>query len=289
MKLPGGNFDTVKTFYDADQATHFMTNIFGNSELFITFAIAQIIAVVFCQGISQMLLQTYMAAKDEKTIRRSVWIAAPLNGMFGVFAVTIGLTARSLPQYAALGGKSAAVAMIVDMIPGAIAALLLAALLAAILSTFAMTTLTPATIFAMDIYKGSVQERCYRKGSCPSHPHHGRYPWRNRDLRFRFAPTDHRCHQLGIRLDGSGILALCYRTVLEAKQKCCRCDSSDHLGILNMVWSFTGLPAAIGGLVGSLPNGYITLVVSSGRHHYRQPDAVKGEPAYFKVAEYKEV
>ena len=95
-----------------------------------------------------------MAAKDEKTIRRSVWLAAPLNGLFGVFAVTLGLTARAIPEYAELGPKMAATTMLVDMLPVGISALLLAALLAAILSTFAMTTLTPATIFAMDIYKG---------------------------------------------------------------------------------------------------------------------------------------
>jgi SSS family solute:Na+ symporter len=43
--------------------------------------------------------------------------------------------------------------MLVNLLPGWLAALLLASFLAAILSTFAMTSLSPATIFTMDIYK----------------------------------------------------------------------------------------------------------------------------------------
>ena len=42
-------------------------------------------------------MQPAMSAKDERTIRNALWIAAPLNGMFGAFAVVIGLTAKSLP------------------------------------------------------------------------------------------------------------------------------------------------------------------------------------------------
>ena len=51
------------------------------------------------------------------------------------------------------GPKEAAMSMIVDMLPVGVSALLLASLLAAILSTFAMTTLTPATMWVNDIYK----------------------------------------------------------------------------------------------------------------------------------------
>ena len=101
-----------------------------------------------------MLMQTMMSAKNDKLIRKSLWFAAPLNGLFGVFAVILGLTAKSIPEFAAMGPKLAATTMLVEILPMGLAALLLASLLAAILSTFAMTSLTPATIFAMDIYKG---------------------------------------------------------------------------------------------------------------------------------------
>lgn len=152
FKLPGGNFDSVAQHYQSD-GQNFMLSIYGNSDIMLTFALGTIVAVVFSQGISQMLLQTAMAAKSEKTIKKALWIAAPVNGLFGVFAVVIGLTAKTIPEFNVLGPKMAATSMLVAYLPEWLAALLLASFLAAILSTFAMTALTPATIFSMDIYK----------------------------------------------------------------------------------------------------------------------------------------
>jgi len=100
-----------------------------------------------------MLMQPCMSAESEQTIRKALWIAAPLNGLFGVFAVVIGLTAKTIPEFAELGPKVAATAMLVNYLPAWLAALLLASFLAAILSTFAMTALAPATLFTVDIYK----------------------------------------------------------------------------------------------------------------------------------------
>lgn len=152
LKLPGGNYDSVIKFYQDSGNSH-MLSIYGTSEIMLTFALGITIAVVFSQGISQMLMQPCMAAIDEKTIRRTAWIAAPINGLFGVFAVVIGLTAKSIPEFAVLGPKTAATTMLVNYLPPWLAAVLLASFLAAILSTFAMTSLAPATIFGMDIYK----------------------------------------------------------------------------------------------------------------------------------------
>ncbi len=287
FNLPGGNFDTVQAFYNADQSTQFMTSIFGTPDLFITFAMAQIIAVVFCQGISQMLLQAYMSAKDEKTIRRSVWLAAPLNGLFGVFAVTIGLTARALPQYAELGPKMAATTMIVDMLPAWVAALLLAALLAAILSTFAMTALTPATIFAIDIYKGLFKKDASEKEitkvirimvvilgaiaiavSAYLPPILGAINWL-----FAWMVPVFWLFVTGLFWKRSHGVATATLAIT---------------WILNMIWTFTSLPASIGGLVGSLPNVYITLVTSLVVIIVGNL-TTKGEPGYFKVHELEEV
>ena len=111
------------------------------------------VAVVFSQSINQMLMQPCMSAQSEAAVRKALWIAAPLNGMFGVFAVVIGLTAKTIPEFAELGPKVAATAMLVNYLPPWLAALLLASFLAAILSTFAMTALAPATIFTVDIYR----------------------------------------------------------------------------------------------------------------------------------------
>jgi len=152
FKLPGGSYESVSNFYK-ESGDGFMLSIYGTSEILLTFALGTVVAVVFSQGINQMLLQPTMAARDEKTIKRALWIAAPLNGMFGVFAVVIGLAAKSVPEFQVLGPKVAATTMLVNLLPSWLSALLLASFLAAILSTFAMTSLSPATIFTMDIYK----------------------------------------------------------------------------------------------------------------------------------------
>lgn len=152
LKLPGGNYDSVAAFYTSS-GNDVMLSIYGTKEIFVTFALGVTVAVVFSQSINQMLMQPCMAAASEKTIRRTVWIAAPINGLFGVFAVVIGLTAKTVPEFAALGPKTAATTMLVNYLPPWLAAMLLASFLAAILSTFAMTALAPATIFGMDIYK----------------------------------------------------------------------------------------------------------------------------------------
>jgi len=102
LNLPGRNFDSVETFYQSADQAH-MLSIFGNAEIMMTFVLGTLVAVIFSQGINQMLLQPAMAAKSEKTIMRALWIAAPVNGLFGVFAVVLGLTAKSIPEFQALG------------------------------------------------------------------------------------------------------------------------------------------------------------------------------------------
>lgn len=152
LRLPSSDFHSVENYYAASDNA-FMLSIFGNADIMITFALGTVIAVVFSQSINQMLLQAAMSAKSEMTIKKALWIAAPVNGLFGVFAVVIGLTAKSIPEFNALGPKVAATSMLVNYLPPWLAALLLASFLAAVLSTFAMTSLSPATIFSMDIYK----------------------------------------------------------------------------------------------------------------------------------------
>ena len=132
-----------------------MTSIWGTKATLINFGFVMVVAVLFSQSINQMLIQPAMSAKDEATVRKPLWIAAPVNGMFGVFAIAIALMARSQPEYAALeaGAKIGSTTMLVDVLPPWLAAVLLAAFLAAILSTFAIIALSIATIFTNDIYK----------------------------------------------------------------------------------------------------------------------------------------
>lgn len=294
MKL-GGNFESVAETLSKDpqNGDGHMLSIFGNSQLFITFAVGQILAVTFCQSISQMLMQTMMSAKNEKTIRRSVWIAAPVNGLFGVFAVILGLAARSLPEYsmgkdAATAAKTAAMDMIVDMLPMWSSALLLAALLAAILSTFAMTTLTPATIWVNDIYKKYLNPNASQKHL-------------NNMTRVLIVIVAIYAIILSTALptilDAIGwvfswVIPVFWIVVFGLFWKRNRKVAGTTLAvswILNILWSFTNAKVALSGIIGVvLPNAYVTLIVSLliliiGNL------AAKGEPAYSKVVEFKEV
>ncbi|MGI6730688.1 MAG: sodium:solute symporter family protein [Anaerovoracaceae bacterium] len=287
LKLPGGNFNTVGAFFNENPATSFMTSILGTPELIITFAVAQIITVVFCHGVSQVFLQSFMAAKDEKTIRRSVWIAAPLNGLFGVFAVVIGLTARALPEYAELGPKMAATTLLIEMLPGWISAILLASLLAAILSTFAMTSLTPATIFAIDIYKGLFKKDASEQEVA-------------RIIRIVVVVLGALAISIASFLPPIiGAINWLFAWIVPVfwlfvfglfwkRDKGVATLTLVITWVINILWSFTALPSMIGGTVGSLPNGYVTLVISLVVLIIGNL-AVKGEPAYFKIAEYKEI
>lgn len=152
MALPGGNFETVANYYiDSDNAN--MLSIFGSPEVMLSFGFALVFALIFSMPINQVLLQTAMAARNSKAIRQALWIAAPVNGMFGVFVLVIGMTAKALPEFHDLGPKLAAPTMILELLPGWLVVLLLACFLAAILSSFAMTALGPATILTNDIYK----------------------------------------------------------------------------------------------------------------------------------------
>jgi SSS family solute:Na+ symporter len=286
-KLPGGDFSTITETLNADASTAFMTSIFGTPSLFISFALGQIIAVTFCQGISQMLMQTMMSAKNEKTIRRAVWIAAPVNGLFGVFAVCLGLAARALPEYAVQGPKLAAMTMIVDMLPNSISALLLAALLAAILSTFAMTALTPATIWVNDIYKGYINPKADERKLANM----------TRVLIVIIAAYAMIISaSLPTILDAiswvfSWVIPVFFLVVFGLfwkRNKNVAMTTLVVAWVLNILWSFTGVAAAIGGTIGSLPNAYVTLI-STLVILIIGNLICKGEPAYCKVAEFKEV
>lgn len=281
-KLPGGNFDFIEeAIPNSEGGAEFMLSIFGNADLMITFAVGNIIAVTFCQSISQMLMQTMMSAKDEKTIKKSVWLAAPLNGMFGVFAVILGLAARALPEYSQYGAKLAATNMLVDMLPMWIAALLLAALLAAILSTFAMTALTSATIWVHDIYKGYINPDADEKKLANM----------TRILIIVLAAA---ALAVSVALPEilnainwvfAWIVPVFWIVVFGLFWK----RNSKVAGtalvvswIFNVIWSLTPLPASIGGFIGGLTNPYVTLILSLVILIIGNL-ACKGEPGYFKA------
>jgi SSS family solute:Na+ symporter len=112
---------------------------------------------VFSQSVNQQGMAAAMSAKDEKVIRRSLWIAAPVNGLFGVFPVLCGLAAATIPEFAELGPKLAGATLVVKLLPTWLVVLVQAGFLGALLSTFAMSALAPATIFAKDIVGANIK------------------------------------------------------------------------------------------------------------------------------------
>lgn len=255
INLPGGNFESVGEFYQNNDQD-FMISIFGNAAIMQTFVLGTIVAVVFSQGTNQMLMQVAMAADSERTIRKALWIAAPVNGLFGVFAVALGLAAKSIPEFQALGQKVAATNMLVAYLPPWLAALLLASFLAAILSTFAILALAISTIFANDIYKP-----LFRPDSAETE--------QTRVIRLTIIVVAGIA--IGVAAFLPPILAamnwlfawlvpVFWVVVFGLFWK-------RHQGVaitallvswaLNCLWSFTGLPAALG--MAEAPNAYVTL------------------------------
>ncbi|GFN24179.1 sodium:solute symporter family protein [Thermanaeromonas sp. C210] len=148
--LPAG-WDGVAEYYVSTSGPEY-TSVFGSWEIFLAFGLSNVFAVTFFQGISQKGLSGALAARDEATVRKALWIAAPLNGLFGVFTVSMGMAAKSMPEFNALGPKLAAPTMLAEMLPWWLAAWLLASFLGAVLSTYAVSVLAPATLFVKDIY-----------------------------------------------------------------------------------------------------------------------------------------
>ncbi|MGX9416327.1 sodium:solute symporter family protein [Vibrio sp. WJH972] len=151
--LPEG-WNGVREFY-VNNGQEFKLSIFGNSDLLFGFGIATVFSVVFSQSVNQQGMAAAMSARDEKVIRRSLWIAAPINGLFGVFPVLVGLAAFTIPEFAELGPKLAGATLVTKLLPTWLVVLLQAGFLGALLSTYAMTVLAPATIFTKDIIQAN--------------------------------------------------------------------------------------------------------------------------------------
>ena len=155
--LPDG-WEGVRQFY-VDNGTEFKLSIFGTPDLLFGFGVATIFSVVFSQSVNQQGMAAAMSAKDEKVIRRSIWVAAPINGLFGVFPVLVGLAAATIPEFAELGPKLAGATLVVKLLPTWLVVMLQAGFMGALLSTYAMTVLAPATIFTKDIIQANQKKQ----------------------------------------------------------------------------------------------------------------------------------
>lgn len=146
-----GGWDEVNNFY-ANGPEPWRLSIFGTKAIMIGFTLSMVFSTVFAMAVNQNQLQATTAAKDDKTVRRSAYWAAPVNGLFGAFIVAIGLAAFYLTGYHDLGPKLAGTTLLKDAVPNWLMIVLMGTLIAAILSTFAMNSLAMATIFVKDVY-----------------------------------------------------------------------------------------------------------------------------------------
>ena len=283
-RLPGGDYNSVAAFYAAAEQEH-MLSIYGTGEIMLMFALGTTIAVVFSQGINQMLLQAAMAADSEKTIRRAMWIAAPVNGLFGVFAVVIGLTAKTIPEFNILGPKIAATSMLVAYLPGWLATLLVASFLAAILSTFAMVALGASTIFSMDIYKNLYNPTATEADV-------------RRVTRITIVVLAVIAMSIALYLPPilaamnwlfSWLVPVFWVVIFGFLWKRSSAAALMTLAagwLANSVWSFTNLPQWLGTTPESLPNAYITLGVTLVCGITANL-MLRGEAGYFRSNEYR--
>ena len=150
--LPKGWEGVAQTLESSGES--WKMSIFGNGNLIIGFAIPTIFCTSLFQGISQMGLQTAISAKSVKAVRRSLWLAGGVNGMFCVIPALLGLAAYALHEFTGFGAMLAAPMMMLALLPKWVVFMIMASFLGALLSTFAMTSLCPATIFSHDLFAG---------------------------------------------------------------------------------------------------------------------------------------
>lgn len=136
-----------------------MLTLFGSYDIIKVYVIGTLIACLFYNPIVQQCAQVGAAVKDVNTLRKSAMLAIPLNVMFGVIVIALGMAARSVPELAAMSdGGSAVFAMCIQYLPTWLCIWIIGVFLAAILSTFAMLSLAASTMLLKDVHQEYFRE-----------------------------------------------------------------------------------------------------------------------------------
>lgn len=151
FNLPEG-WDGVQQAMLSAEETAWYTKLFGNSALIIGFAIPTMLGASLFHGMAQTGYQPIATAKNNKEVKKSLWFAGPINGMFCVIPALIGLAAFSIIAYREAGSMMMTPMMILDLLPKPVIALLAAGFLGVDLSSFAVMALAPSTIISHDMY-----------------------------------------------------------------------------------------------------------------------------------------
>ena len=113
FKLPGG-WDQVEATMTASADTSWMTSIFGNKALIIGFAIPSALGATMFHGMAQTGYQPVATAKNNHEVKKSLWFAGPINGLFCIIPALIGVAAFSILAYRNAGSMMMTPAMLLD-------------------------------------------------------------------------------------------------------------------------------------------------------------------------------
>ena len=95
--LPGNGWSDFEAYFMSSGQEH-MLNFFGAPGVFFSFALNNILALLCAQSVSQMGVQSAIAARSEKDIKRAVLVSAPVNGIFGLITMTMGLAGKYMVE-----------------------------------------------------------------------------------------------------------------------------------------------------------------------------------------------
>jgi SSS family solute:Na+ symporter len=151
INLPEG-WEGVQQTLEASQDTSWMTSIFGNSSLIISFAIPSALGASMFHGMAQTGYQPIATAKNNHEVKKSILFAGPINGCFCILPALIGIAAFSFVSYRNAGAMMMSPEMIVALCPKWVVALLAMGFMGVDLSSFAVMALAPATIISNDMY-----------------------------------------------------------------------------------------------------------------------------------------
>jgi SSS family solute:Na+ symporter len=150
--IPGG-WSSVNDYYVSNDQS-WMLSLWANADTWKTYIIGTILGQLFFVPVNQAGCQCSISAKNVRTLKRSVFLAVPLNCIFGIFMIAFGMAANTLTDYAGVyGGPMDTFAMLVDLLPSWVVVWLLAGFAAAILSTIAVCVMGISTVFVNDIVK----------------------------------------------------------------------------------------------------------------------------------------
>ena len=146
--MPGG-WAGVNEFYLNNGQGNLLT-LFGSTDIVKTYIIGTIVSCLFYNPVVQQCAQAAGTANKVNDLKKACYLAIPLNVLFGIFVIAMGMAANSL----GLGvGGPAVFAMCLNYMPPLLSWCVIGIFLAAILSTFSMISLATGTMVAKDVHE----------------------------------------------------------------------------------------------------------------------------------------